>query len=112
MVLPGVANPAGGLRQSLDALIVHDEIARRRALYVRFEAYFRAAGFSPAFPRLPGGCSPMGFPFHCASNEQLFMVRGWARHAGLDCVPWPDLPSAHAHSAPMHYRDLQVVNFL
>ena len=111
-VLPGAANPTKGLGQSLDALMGDVEIARRRALYLRFEDHFRAKGISPAFPRLPEGCSPMGMPFHCTSHEELMMVRGWARQAALDCIPWPELPSANAKSAPIHYRDLQVVNFL
>ncbi len=109
VAIPGDAHPFRGLQAALAALDVDAEIARRRALYAALCDRTAAVGARPVFPQLPAGTVPYGLPVYTEGAEALGRL---AQEFGLDSFRWPDLPQALAATAPPHYRNLHLVNFL
>lgn len=109
--IPGGAEPYGGLPEDLGRCDFIDEIARRRMLYSEFAALFGDWNIEPVFAVLPTETCPYGFPFR-ADESVALRVRQIAERRGLDAFRWPDLPDAVAASAPEHYRQTWLVNFL
>lgn len=109
--IPGEAACSRGFIAALNRYSGDDEIARRRTLYEKFLALAVRAGATALYPELPAGTSPYGFAFRANPDSQQTMLREAAR-CGLDAFQWPDLPAAIRPSAPAHYRDLWLVNFL
>jgi len=110
--IPHPPAPHAGLAKGLAALDVGSEIDRRRDLYRAAEQAARVIGIVPAFPGLPPLVAPYGFPFRTNASEALREMNRWAVRRGLDLIRWPDLPDALTTSAPAHYRNLYLVNFL
>lgn len=110
--IPHPPAPHAGLADGLAVLDVQHEINRRRDLYRSAERAARAIGIEPLFCGLPPLVAPYGFPFRTGSDEARRDMTRWAARRGLDLIRWPDLPDALAASAPAHYRNLYLVNFL
>lgn len=109
MVIPGSPHPFQGLQAALAAQEIEKEIARRRALYGVLCARVAATGATLVFPTLPEGTTPYGLPVY---TDDAAALERLARNFGLDSFRWPDLPDALMASAPRHYRNLHLVNFL
>jgi len=109
--LPSGANPWSGLCDALGKVDVDAEIRRRRQAYLACEALAVKAGVDPIFNELPLHCAPYGFPFRGdAAGRQT--MQGFADQHGFDLVTWPDLPGMIVKHAPLHYRNIFLVNFL
>lgn len=87
------------------------EATRRRKLYREFHARLASFDIQPVFGELPAGTVPYGYPFY-ADEQAVQVVAKLAHKQALDCIHWPDLPSAVAPVAPLHYRSLWLINFL
>lgn len=111
-VIPHPPAPHDGLAAALTAVDAQREIDRRRELYRTVERAARALGIMPLFPDLPLLTAPYGFPFRADPGPALQSLKQWASRRGLDLIHWPDLPDAIAASAPAHYRNVHLVNFL
>ena len=107
--IPGCPHPFLGLQAALVAQDVDAEIARRRALYEVLCPRAVAAGATPVYSHLPAGTAPYGLPVYTDNAAALGRLAG---EFGLDSFRWPDLPAALAATAPLHYRNLHLVNFL
>lgn len=110
--IPHGPAPYAELMTALDALDADKEIERRRSLYRQVDQVARSLGVAPVFETLPDNTAPYGYPFRAESPAQAARLTRWAERRGLDVFAWPDLPDALAASAPAHYRNLYLVNFL
>lgn len=111
-VIPHPPAPHDGLAATLATVDAQREIDRRRELYRTVERAARALGIMPLFPDLPPLTAPYGFPFRADPGPALQSLKQWASRRGLDLIRWPDLPDAIVASAPAHYRNVHLVNFL
>lgn len=109
--MPPISAPHCSSLGGLSELDAGKEIARRRELYLEFHAVLATLAIQPVFADMPVGTTPYGYPFY-ADNQAAQAVTKIARTYGLDCIHWPDLPTAVASDAPQHYRSLWLVNFL
>jgi hypothetical protein len=107
--IPGSPHPFVGLQEALAAQDVDAEIARRRAVYEVLCSRAVAAGATPVYSHLPAGTAPYGLPVYTDDAAALEQLAG---EFGLDSFRWPDLPDALGATAPSHYRNLHLVNFL
>lgn len=107
-VLPQPAEPCAQLGRPLVCADPATEASRRRALWALCDGIARRAGLAPVFPSLPEGTVPYAYAFRGNPDaaRPLFAAEG------LGVLPWPDLPSAFASSAPGHHRDVALVHFL
>lgn len=109
--IPEPANPWKGLLSALGDFNVDGEIQRRRARYFECEFLAKASGIEPVFQYLPKECAPYGFPFR-ADIVNMKIMQDYSDAHGFDLVNWPDLPDAVIDRAPLHYRNISLVNFL
>ncbi|MBK6637140.1 MAG: DegT/DnrJ/EryC1/StrS family aminotransferase [Rhodocyclaceae bacterium] len=109
--LPKGANPWSGLNDAWRNLDVDTEIRRRRHAYAECAEVAAKSGVDPVFKELPEHCAPYGFPFRSDAAGRRIMQDFADRH-GFDLVNWPDLPGQIITQAPMHYRNVFLVNFL
>ena len=108
--IPDAPAPPDGLINDLGCHAATEEIARRRRLFEKFLTLANQSGVAVVYTALPAGAAPYGFAFrHSAAAAPLLRE---AMRCGLDALPWPDLPAAIRPSAPAHYRDLWLINFL
>ena len=94
--------------QKLDS---HLEITRRRDLYKIVSELAVKTSAVPVFNQLPDFCSPYGFPFY-GDAETAQKLRLMTRHFGTEVIQWPELPQSVVETAPEHYKNLWLVNFL
>ncbi len=109
--LPAAANPWAGLLPALAECAVMAEIERRRMAYVRCAATGAQVGAVPVFAALPPHCVPYAYAFR-GDAAALAGLRRYAACHGFDLVSWPDLPTEIVGQAPVHYRNVFLVNFL
>lgn len=95
----------------LERLDLNAEIQRRRDLYLQVHRSLFGLPLTPLYPELPQGTVPYGYPFISDEPTMRNAQRRVAR-LGVEIIKWPDLPDAIVHSAPFHYTNLSVVNFL
>lgn len=95
----------------LERLDRNTEIQRRQKLYTQIHQSLLGLPLTPAHPELPRGTVPYGYPFISDVPTMQNAQRRVARY-GVEIIRWPDLPDAIAHSAPFHYTNLWLVNFL
>lgn len=96
---------------ALQRLDVDGEAERRRTLYAEFHAMLANLDIEPVFGELTAETVPYGYPFY-AGEQAALAVAKLARKRSLDCVRWPDLPTAVVSNAPVHYRSIWLVNFI
>lgn len=109
--MPPTVAPHCRTLAALSRLDTLGEIARRRELYREFHEALASLEIRPVFAELPVGTAPYGYPFYADKTVAKLVVK-IAHKRGLDCINWPDLPSAVVPDAPSHYRSLWLVNFL
>ena len=89
----------------------HLELTRRRDLYQIISELAVKTSAVPVFNQLPDFCSPYGFPFYGdAETAQKMHLR--TRRFGTEVIQWPELPYSVTETAPEHYKNLWLVNFL
>lgn len=110
-ICPQPENPPEHLLPNLERMDASTEITRRRLLYAQFHQILLSTGIEPVFKSLGQGICPYGYPFYAneATGSEAVKI---AQKTGFDCFRWPELPSSIQASAPLHYRQLWVVNFL
>jgi len=111
LTLPAEANPWAGLLPALAECAAMAEVQRRRAAYIRCAAVGERVGASPVFSVLPRNCVPYAYAFR-GDGAALAGMQAHAARAGFDLVSWPDLPLEIVDRAPVHYRNVFLVNFL
>ncbi len=104
-------NPWPGLLTSIAGCNVMVEVKRRRTAYENCIKAAKKVGAVPVFDKLPQYCVPYAFAFRGGAAAAEAMRR-YAKRCGFDFVCWPDLPSEIAAKAPVHYRNVFLVNFL
>jgi hypothetical protein len=94
--------------QKLDS---HLEITRRRDLYQIVSELAVKTSAMAVFNQLPDFCSPYGFPFYgdTKTAQKLHLM---TRRYGTEVIQWPELPQSVVETAPEHYKNLWLVNFL
>jgi len=103
--------PRDSSMSSIQSLDIAHEINRRKQLYQAVAALVLECGVQPVFKSLPANCVPYGYPFYGDSDAAAkvhHLVKKW----GIQVISWPDLPAAVIPTAPIHYRQLWLVNFL
>ena len=101
-------------RQSVEFLQNLDEsaeIARRRNLYQILEPQVVAAGANLIFDQLPDNTCPYGLPVYAAPNVKRKLEK-IARKNRVTLMSWPDLPFEVLPTAPDHYKQIWLLNFL
>ena len=89
----------------------HLELARRRNLYKIASELAVKTSAVPVFNHLPDFCSPYGFPFY-GDAETAKKMHVQTRRNGTEVIQWPELPNSVVETAPEHYKNLWLVNFL
>ena len=89
----------------------HLELTRRRDLYKIVSELAVKTSAVPVFNQLPDFCSPYGFPFY-GDTETAQKLHLMTRRYGTEVIQWPELPYSVAETAPGHYKNLWLVNFL
>lgn len=107
--LPKPAEPCPELASPLACADPAIEVSRRRALWAHCDGLARRAGLTPVFASLPENVVPYAYAFRA---KDLAAARPVFAAEGLTVLPWPDLPSAIAPSAPEHYANVALVHFL
>ena len=88
------------------------ECARRRALFDRvLEDLRHMSGVRPLYDRLDDHTVPYGVPFRLDDGGRP-TFRAIERRHHVVVMQWPALPTALAATAPDHYRNVWLVNFL
>lgn len=95
----------------LERLNSNSEIARRNKLYAQVHKSLFGLSLTPLHPQLPQGTVPYGYPFFSDESTIRIAQRRVAKF-GVEIIRWPDLPEAIVTSAPIHYTNLWLVNFL
>lgn len=97
--------------QILERLDPNAEIQRRRKLYAQVHQSLFGLPLTPLYPELPQGTVPYGYPF-ISDEPTMQSAQRQVTRFGVEIIRWPDLPDAIAPSAPFHYTNLWLVNFL
>ncbi len=95
----------------IERLDSNSEITRRRELYAQVHKVLSKLSLTPQFPELPRGTVPYGYPFY-ADELTLKEAHSKVVRFGVEIIRWPELPDAISPSAPYHYTNLWLVNFL
>jgi hypothetical protein len=103
--------PRDSSMSSLQSLDIAQEINRRKTLYKTVASLSLNCDIQPVFESLPANCVPYGFPFY-ADSVAAASVSKSVKKLGIEVINWPDLPASVAKNAPIHYRQLWLVNFL
>ena len=106
-----ISGPYKSSLRVLARLNTKKEQARRRHLYKELEIALGNLPLRPVYPSLPTGTIPYGYPFF--SDDKTAKLAGKiTRRFGVEIIKWPDLPSSIEHGAPLHYKNVWLVNFL
>ncbi len=109
--IPFSQNPWAGLMAAISRCDAQAEIARRRAAYLECAREGARYEVVPVFPSLPEHCVPYGYAFRSEASAYRAMQRV-ADRMGFDLVTWPDLPGIVRQTAPVHYHNVHLINFL
>jgi hypothetical protein len=99
------------IKNILTSVNVETEINRRRELFNSLIIELKNESIEPIWDFLPDGTAPYGLPFYC-KQEEVQLIKSKLRSLGLECFPWPDLPSDIKHKVPNFYSDVWLVRFL
>ncbi|MEO8364259.1 MAG: DegT/DnrJ/EryC1/StrS family aminotransferase [Ilumatobacteraceae bacterium] len=108
LALSGPRKSSLSILKRLDS---NSEIRRRHGLYWAVHQALAGLSVTPLYPQLPHGTVPYGYPFYGDESTMQDAQRRVAKF-GVEIIRWPDLPEAIAHTAPYHYTNLWLVNFL
>ena len=97
--------------QILERLDPDIEIQRRQKLYTQVHQSLLGLSLTPIYPELPRETVPYGYPF-LSDEPTMRNAQQLVAKYGVEIIRWPDLPDAIVHSAPFHYTNLWLVNFL
>lgn len=106
-----LTGPHASSLHTIEQVDSNSEMARRRELYALVHKALAKLSLTPLFPELPLGTVPYGYPFY---SDELTLRKASSKVAryGVEIIRWPELPDAIAPSAPFHYTNLWLVNFL
>ena len=109
-----IITPIGPRDSSMSAIqnlnIAH-EINRRKQLYQAVDALISECDIQSVFDALPAHCVPYGYPFY-GDSDAAAKVHLLVKKLGVQVISWPDLPASVVTTAPVHYQQLWLVNFL
>jgi len=105
------SGPRDSSMEQISRLDVSNESKRRVRLYKSVSESVLHCNIRPIFDVLPPHCIPYGFAFY-GSHEAATEVQRLVSKLGVEAIHWPDLPESVVATAPFHYRNLWVVNFL
>jgi len=105
------SGPRDSSMEQISRLDVSNESKRRVRLYNSVSESVLHCNIRPIFDVLPPHCIPYGFAFY-GSHEAATEVQRLVSKLGVEAIHWPDLPESVVATAPFHYRNLWVVNFL
>lgn len=105
------AGPRDSSMSSIHSLDIAHEITRRKHLYQTVASFVSKCDIQPVFKSLPTNCVPYGYPFY-GDSDAAAKVHHLVKKLGIEVINWPDLPAAVTQTAPIHYRQLWLVNFL
>ena len=105
------SGPRDSSMSSIQSLDIAHEINRRKQLYQAVTALVLECDVQPVFKSLPANCVPYGYPFY-GDSDAAAKVHHLVKKLGIEVINWPDLPAAVIPTAPIHYRQLWLVNFL
>ncbi len=105
------SGPRDSSMSSIQSLDIAHEINRRKQLYQAVTALVLECDIQPVFKSLPANCVPYGYPFY-GDSDAAAKVHHLVKKLGIQVISWPDLPAAVIPTAPIHYRQLWLVNFL
>ena len=103
--------PRDSSMSSIQSLDIAHEINRRKHLYQTVASLVSKCDVQPVFGSLPANCVPYGYPFY-GDSAAAADVYNLVKKLGIEVINWPDLPAAVIQTAPIHYRQLWLVNFL
>jgi hypothetical protein len=103
--------PRDSSMSSIQSLDISYEITRRQELYQTVASLVLDCDIRPVFESLPTHCVPYGYPFY-GDSVAAADVHNLVKKFGIEVINWPDLPASVAETAPMHYQQLWLVNFL
>ena len=106
--IPMTAPPDSFLMKILSRQNLNAEVHRRRDLYIRLSQRACELGLEPIFPSLPENVVPYGLPLF---GTDIAAIAQLAAREYLDYFKWPDLPTMLG-SAPRHYSNIYLINFL
>jgi hypothetical protein len=105
------SGPRDSSMEQISKLDVSNETKRRIRLYRSVSELVLHCNIRPIFDVLPPHCIPYGFAFY-GNHEAAREVQSLVGKLGVEAIHWPDLPESVVATAPFHYRNLWVVNFL
>ena len=105
------SGPRDSSMSSIQNLDIAHETNRRKNLYQNVASLVLNCDVKPVFESLPTNCVPYGFPFY-ADSAAAAHVNDLVKNLGIEVINWPDLPASVVETAPTHYRQLWLVNFL
>ena len=105
------AGPRDSSMSSLQNLDIAHETNRRKNLYQNVASLVLNCDIKPVFESLPANCVPYGFPFY-ADSAAAAQVNDLVKKLRIEVINWPDLPASVVETAPTHYQQLWLVNFL
>ena len=105
------SGPRDSSMEQISKLDVSNESKRRIRLYHSVSELVLHCNIRPIFDVLPPHCIPYGFAFY-GNHEAASEVQSLVGELGVEAIHWPDLPESVVATAPFHYRNLWVVNFL
>ena len=103
--------PRDSSMSSIQSLDIAHEINRRKHLYQTVASLISKCDVQPVFESLPAYCVPYGYPFY-GDSDAAAKVHHLVKKLGIQVISWPDLPASVLQTAPIHYRQLWLVNFL
>ena len=109
-----IITPIGPRDSSMSAIQNLDialEINRRKQLYQAVTALVSEYDIQSVFDALPAHCVPYGYPFY-GDSDAAAKVHLLVKKLGVQVISWPDLPASVVATAPVHYQQLWLVNFL
>jgi hypothetical protein len=110
-IIPGVPNPSRSSVRKFLRINEAAEISRRRNLYNTIYPEIIRLGIKPVFESLKDGTCPYGFPVFATPDSQS-ELSNLARKYRVTLMSWPDLPFEVLPTAPDHYKQIWLLNFL
>ena len=110
-IIPGVPNPSRSSVRKFLRVNEAAEISRRRNLYNTIYPEIIRLGIKPVFESLKDGTCPYGIPVFATADSQS-ELSNLARKYRVTLMSWPDLPFEVLPTAPDHYKQIRLLNFL